>query len=160
MRFQCSSSKGITPYLQPWFLGSVKLGKGGPGGGNFCIHKYFYSQSAFWKSVRSEEHVDEDEDGQQGDRFSEHEAPTDLRAKLQFDPIDSRHLASTELIKSRVVKLLKNSENGLHLYHNLIVTIVISACSTSKNNITEVVVRGFSNLLSRTGDFSIFESEN
>jgi hypothetical protein len=106
---------------------SVKLGQGGPGGGNFCIHKYFYSRSAFWEGVRREEAAGEDEEGQDQEKQEEpigDEVLIDSRPKLQFDPIDSRHLASTQLIKSRLVRLLKNSENGLHLYQNLLVTIV------------------------------------
>lgn len=68
--------------------------------------------------------MEQDDDTQRGDESSEYIASAGPRSKLQFEPIDSRHLASTELIKSRVIKLLKNSENGLHSYQNLIVTIV------------------------------------
>ncbi|KIJ51348.1 hypothetical protein M422DRAFT_26765 [Sphaerobolus stellatus SS14] len=100
----------------------VKFAAGGPGGGNFCIHKYFYSGSSFWQSVREEEGMADDEVQEKGTtpERAESQQPGGI---LKFDPIDSRHLASAQLIKSRITTLLKNSENGLHHYHNLLVTI-------------------------------------
>ncbi|KAF8589533.1 hypothetical protein K439DRAFT_1332462 [Ramaria rubella] len=101
----------------------VKLGKGGAGGGNFCIHKYFYERSPFWEGVRREEHLSQG--NQHEKKFTGYEA-TGLdgpKLEVQFDPIDSRHLISAQLIKSRVVKLLKSSENGLHIYQNLIMAV-------------------------------------
>lgn len=92
----------------------VKLAKGGSGGGNFCIHKSFYLRSSFWQGIRDETtEINQDQEGakQHGGLFAE---------------MDSRHLASPELIKSRITKLLKMSENGLHYYHNLLVTIGFS----------------------------------
>lgn len=105
---------------------SIKLSQGGPGGGNFCIHKYFYARSPFWEGVRREEAAGGDEDDE--NPLEPIGSQVDSPSKLHFDPIDSRHLTSTQLIKSRLVRLLKNSENGLHSYQNLLVTIVSSVC--------------------------------
>lgn len=112
--------------ITTWFIFRVKLSKSGPGGANFCIHKYFYSQSAFWKSVRQENEEQGDGTQQQREKSPEHEDSVSSCFKPELDPIDSRHLASIEFVKSRVVKLLKNSKNGLHSYSNLIVSIVSS----------------------------------
>ena len=138
--------------ITTWFICRVKLSKSGPGGANFCIHKYFYSQSAFWKSVR-EENEEQDDRTQRREKSPEHEGSVSSCFKPQLDPIDSRHLASIEFVRSRVVKLLKNSKNGLHSYSNLIVSIVSSNCSTRKYMQLRQLQRGFRNPPGETGDF-------
>ncbi|KAF8526018.1 hypothetical protein BU17DRAFT_41424 [Hysterangium stoloniferum] len=100
----------------------VKLAQGGSGGGNFCVHKYFYTHSSFWQGVRREgEMVGQTEEDETQE--SEVDSSSRRQFKFRFDGMDSRHLASSEFIKSRIVRLLKNSQNGLHRYHNLLVTI-------------------------------------
>ncbi|GJJ08438.1 hypothetical protein Clacol_002654 [Clathrus columnatus] len=99
----------------------VKLSRGGPGGGNFCIHKSFYIRSPFWRGVRDEAH-ELGERREKEDTLNAAQHPGQI-----FDEIDTRHLASPELIKSRIIKLLKHSENGLHYYHNLLVAIGFNA---------------------------------
>ncbi|KAJ8595660.1 hypothetical protein M405DRAFT_929396 [Rhizopogon salebrosus TDB-379] len=42
---------------------------------------------------------------------------------LNFEPVDSRHMSSLQLIKNRIVKLLKASQSNIHPSNNLIVTI-------------------------------------
>lgn len=100
------------------FVIRVKLAQGGPGGGNFCIHKSFYIRSPFWQGIRDE--ANKREGGEENASSSAGQS-----ARL-FDEIDSRHLTSPELIKSRIIKLLKMSENGLRHCHNLLVAIVCS----------------------------------
>ena len=43
---------------------------------------------------------------------------------IQFDPIDSRHISSLQVLRSRVVKLLKHSKNNMHAYNNFSASIV------------------------------------
>lgn len=44
--------------------------------------------------------------------------------KLQFDPIDARFLSSAPLVRARLVKLLKHSQNQMHAYKNIMIAIV------------------------------------
>ncbi|KAI0080022.1 hypothetical protein K474DRAFT_383634 [Panus rudis PR-1116 ss-1] len=104
----------------------VKRKKSGVGS-NFCIHKYFFERSTIWREVVNEEAaaatVDlklEDEDlGANEDPSYQAKARTDLN----FTPIDMRHLSSLPLVRSRIVKLLKNSPHYMHTTHNLLVTL-------------------------------------
>ena len=104
------------------YLLSVKLKKAGVGA-NFCIHKYFFERSETWKTVQAEADEatqaenDQDDEPIDDDNESKH-------GSVRFDPIDSRHLSSLPLIKSRLVKLLKNSPSNIYKYANLIVAIV------------------------------------
>ena len=97
---------------------SVKLKKAGVGA-NFCIHKYFFERSDTWKNVRAEandvkqESDNEDEPMEDG-----------TESKVLFDPIDSRHLSSLPLIRTRLEKLLKSTPSNIHKFANLIVAIV------------------------------------
>ena len=43
---------------------------------------------------------------------------------IQFDPIDTRHLSSLAIIRSRLETLLRNSPHHMHITQNLLVTIV------------------------------------
>lgn len=98
-------------------------------GSNFCIHKYFFERSATWKTVLAEEaeanaidalKAELDEDVGLDDEID----GTPMNLQLAFDPIDLRHLSSTPLVRSRVIKLLKNSPHNMHTMHNLLATIV------------------------------------
>jgi hypothetical protein len=54
-------------------------------------------------------------------------------AQVHFEPMDSRHLASLPLIRSRVMKLLKSSKNNMHESTNMLLTIVKANLCPSKN---------------------------
>lgn len=96
-------------------LGSVKLPHRGGGGGNLCIHKYFYEGSDFWQKIRNEENLS---------RLDDPGTTMMGTDTTKFDAIDTRHLANPGVVKSRIITLLKNSENGLHAYPNLILALV------------------------------------
>ena len=95
---------------------SVKLRRGG-NTQNFCVHKYFFQCSPLWKQVREEEAraaigaPNGDAEGQSTD-------------SLQFDPIGPRHISSINVLRSRVVRLLNQSKNNMHAYHNFSARIV------------------------------------
>jgi hypothetical protein len=50
----------------------------------------------------------------------------DSKAVVSFDPIDSRHLSSLPLVRGRIVKLLKASQNNMHTSSNILFAIVCS----------------------------------
>ncbi|KAI0374486.1 hypothetical protein BV20DRAFT_961659 [Pilatotrama ljubarskyi] len=94
---------------------------------NLCVHKYFYERSPIWQQVAEEEKkaVSEEKDGDK-------EAPSDDEIDqdetkpfepVHFDPIDSRHLSSMPLLKSRLTKLLKNCPHYMHTSSNIMVKI-------------------------------------
>ncbi|KAJ6574623.1 hypothetical protein B0H19DRAFT_1124959 [Mycena capillaripes] len=103
----------------------VKVRRGGVGS-HFCIHRYFFDRSEFWKGIRDEETlaagaeapspatptVDQEEDG----------APPEPSG-LHFSPIDARHLSSMPLVKARIIKLLKASKNSMHASNNMLIAI-------------------------------------
>ncbi len=110
------------------FLLREKRKKSGVGS-NFCIHKYFFERSHTWQTVLAEEaeanaidalkaELDEDV-GLEDDASA---GPSTLG--ISFEPIDTRHLSSTPLVRARVVKLLKSSPHNMHTMHNLLTTIV------------------------------------
>lgn len=103
----------------------VKLRRGGVGS-NFCIHKHFFERSSSWREIRDEEAhatagheslqlVEEGDDVQGGESSS---------LRVQFDPMDARHLSSLPLVRARIIKLLMASDNRIHPAQNLLVTIV------------------------------------
>jgi hypothetical protein len=103
---------------------SVKKKKSGVGT-NFVIHKYFYERDLSWQQIRNEE-------AQAKDTLDvEQQLPDDLQSSegdskvtITFDPIDSRHLSSLALVRGRLIKLLKASQNNMHSSTNLLVAIV------------------------------------
>lgn len=72
------------------------------------LHKYFYARSEKWQQVHRasegtdirelEEELDPDEERENGEQFQ----------NLGFDPIDSRHLTSLQLIRTRLTALLES----------------------------------------------------
>jgi len=110
---------------------SLKLRAGGLAT-NMTIHRHFWERSPTWQRVYAEEleqAMSEDNTPNVGQEEQE-DAETDEKdakleaSKLHFDPIDARFLSSTQLVRSRVIKLLKNSQNQTHFYPNLIFAIV------------------------------------
>ncbi|KAI0032488.1 hypothetical protein K488DRAFT_49752 [Vararia minispora EC-137] len=99
----------------------VKLRRGGVGA-NFCVHKHFFERERLWQEIRDEaaaaaEGV-EYEDGAQDD--DEYDGGA---ANVKFDAMDARHLSSLEIVKARIVKLLKASDGFMHASQNLILKI-------------------------------------
>ena len=86
-----------------------------------------------WKAIQEEEAKDDEPivvgESRLHDGTPEDETPAAESLKLDFGPVDSRHMSSLQLIKNRVVKLLKASQNNMHALNNLIVTIVGDAQS-------------------------------
>ncbi|KLO19987.1 hypothetical protein SCHPADRAFT_816815 [Schizopora paradoxa] len=101
----------------------VKLRRGG-NSQNFCVHKYFYENSPYWKNIRTEEEMGFQEDAQPiasgSGQVETDGADNDTQG---FTPIDSRHLTSLNLLRSRIVKLLKQSPNCMHVYENIALKI-------------------------------------
>lgn len=102
---------------------------------NITIHRHFWERSPTWQRVYVEERASMEEARGGGNILSvDQEEPEDAEIdvkgakmeanKLQFDPIDGRFLSSSQLVRSRVIKLLKNSQNQTHFYTNLIFAIV------------------------------------
>jgi hypothetical protein len=104
---------------------SVKKKKSGVGT-NFVIHKYFYERDVSWQQIRSEEaqaeETPEAEHSPMPDGPDGNEA--DSKAAVSFDPIDARHLSSLPLVRGRLVKLLKASQNNMHTSSNILYAIV------------------------------------
>ncbi|KAG2370198.1 hypothetical protein BDR07DRAFT_1386752 [Suillus spraguei] len=112
-------------------LGLIIKARRGGVGNHSCIHKYFVERSAFWQRIQQEEAKD-DEPIVVGESHSQDATPVEDRTpsvaplELDFEPVDSRHLSSLPLIKKRIVKLLKASQNNIHASNNLIITIGFS----------------------------------
>ena len=110
---------------------SLKLRAGGLTT-NMTIHRHFWEHSPTWQRVYAEEleqAADEDNapnmgQEEQGDAETDEKDAKLEASKLHLDPIDARFLSSTQLVRSRVIKLLKNSQNQTHFYPNLIFAIV------------------------------------
>ncbi|KAG1777419.1 hypothetical protein EV702DRAFT_1179524 [Suillus placidus] len=109
-------------------LGLIIKARRGGVGNHSCIHRYFVERSAFWQQIQQEEAKD-DEPIVIGESHPEDTTPVDdgtpsaSPLELDFEPVDSRHLSSLPLIKNRIVKLLKASQNNIHASNNLIITI-------------------------------------
>lgn len=89
------------------------------------IHKYFYERDLSWQQIRNEEAEAEGrpelESGVPDDpQINE----GDSKIAVSFDPIDTRHLSSLPLVRGRLVKLLKASQNNMHSSTNMLVAIV------------------------------------
>jgi hypothetical protein len=54
----------------------------------------------------------------------EEPADEETSAKVDFEPMDARHLASLPLVRARIVKLLKSSESYTHPSKNMLLIIV------------------------------------
>jgi hypothetical protein len=102
---------------------------------NITIHRHFWERSPTWQRVYAEEQASmEQATGEDNTRNVDQEEPEDAEIdvkgakreanKLQFDPIDARFLSSSQLVRSRMIKLLKNAQNQTHFYTNLIFAIV------------------------------------
>ncbi|KAJ6519412.1 hypothetical protein C8R45DRAFT_1066116 [Mycena sanguinolenta] len=107
----------------------VKVRRGGVGT-HFCIHKYFFDRSEFWKGIRDEETRATADVGTPSSApipttsvppFEEDPPPE--HPDLDFPPIDARHLSSQPLVKARIIKLLKASKNLMHASHNMLIAI-------------------------------------
>jgi oxalate---CoA ligase len=102
----------------------VKKKKSGVGT-NFVIHKYFYERDSSWQQIRNEEaqaNGTPSAELQVPDDSQIHEG--DSKVTISFDPIDTRHLSSLPLVRGRLVKLLKASQNNIHSSTNMLVAIV------------------------------------
>ncbi|KAL4080394.1 hypothetical protein V8B97DRAFT_1863880 [Scleroderma yunnanense] len=108
-------------------LGLVIKARRGGVGNYTCIHKYFVERSPFWQQIQQEEAHD-------GEIFItganvqfpgtvEEAAASGEAAQITFDPIDGRHLSSLQLVKNRVVRLLRASANHMHASNNLLVAV-------------------------------------
>jgi hypothetical protein len=99
----------------------VKLRRAGVGA-NFCVHKHFFEREQVWQEIRGETAADvgDEEEGAEDD-----DVEVGAAADVKFDEIDARHLSSLELVKARIVKLLKASEGFIHPSQNLILKIVL-----------------------------------
>jgi hypothetical protein len=89
------------------------------------IHKYFYERDSSWQQIRDEEAQAEgtpEAEPQVLDDLQSNEG--DSKVAISFDPIDTRHLSSLPLVRGRLVKLLKASENNIHSSTNMLVAIV------------------------------------
>jgi len=108
-------------------LCSIKARRGGVG--NYtCIHKYFVERSPLWQQIQQEEAHDGEicitgANIHLPDTVEEATASNEV-AQITFDPIDGRHLSSLQLVKNRIVRLLRASVNHMHGSNNLLVAIV------------------------------------
>jgi hypothetical protein len=103
---------------------SVKKKKSGVGT-NFVIHKYFYERDLSWQQIRNEEaEAEETPEVESGVPDDPQVNEGDSKVTVSFDPIDTRHLSSLPLVRGRLVKLLKASQNNMHSSTNLLVAIV------------------------------------
>lgn len=130
------------------FCDRVKLRKGGIST-NFCIHKYFFERSPLWSQIKEEEARSKVSSIHQREApftiiqppateaeateldgilvpssMTDGSGSTQVNDLVRFDPIDSRHMASLELVRGRLVQLLLHSNNHLHVAQNLITALV------------------------------------
>lgn len=109
----------------------VKLRRAGVGT-NFCVHRYFFERESTWREIReeagdAEEAAGGKEDGRGEDDGEEDEDEGEgdsTPPAVHFEPIDARHLSSLSLIKTRVIKLLKQYKDHTYPVQNLVVSIV------------------------------------
>ncbi|KAG6333065.1 hypothetical protein ID866_6027 [Astraeus odoratus] len=92
-----------------------------------CIHKYFVERSPLWQQIQQEEANDSDiavtgPHVQMSDPVDKATVPNET-PEITFDPIDGKHLSSLQLVKNRIVRLLKASINHMHALNNLLVAI-------------------------------------
>ena len=113
----------------------LKVRRGGIGT-HFVIHKYFYERDTSWQQIREEENKAEAEASTKTQPSAEDGDSLEIStASLEFEPMDSRHLSSLPLLRSRIVKLLKASKNHIHQSNNILTTLVrISRFSSSSLN--------------------------
>lgn len=119
---------------------SQKLRQGGTAW-HVCVLNYFYERSPLWKSVReANNHVNDDEDNADDDQLTVdlEGAPTTERT-VSFEPMESRHLASLPLLRSRLVKLLKNCPNNTHAHQNILLKLV---CGLKCSILRELMCHG------------------
>ncbi|KAI8995421.1 hypothetical protein BD414DRAFT_410090 [Trametes punicea] len=99
---------------------------------NLCVHRYFYERSPIWQQVAEEEkkavseEQAQDQDGGAGasdDEIDHDQDETKPFEPVHFDPIDSRHLSSMPLLKSRLTKLLKHCPHYMHTSSNIMLKI-------------------------------------
>ncbi|KAI0768599.1 hypothetical protein BD413DRAFT_563329 [Trametes elegans] len=94
---------------------------------NLCVHKYFYERSPIWKQVVDEEKKAVSEEQAEDNEVDSDDAIDEDETKplepVHFDPIDSRHLSSMPLLKSRLTKLLKSCPHNMHTSSNIMVKI-------------------------------------
>ncbi len=125
---------------------SVKLRQPGVST-NIAVHKYFYERNPIWQQVVAEEKQAvsaaqaKDEEG--GSEEDEEEEETKPFTPVHFDPIDSRHLSSMPVLKSRLTKLLKACPHSMHTSNNLMLKIVCSPCLRGVRNAEGLGVAGF-----------------
>lgn len=93
-------------------------------GANFAILKHFYDSDPFWQSVREEGARDADLEGCETNQERTHSGFEGSEAFLHFDPIDARHLSSLDLLRSRIVTLLKAQERQMFLCTNILPVLV------------------------------------
>jgi transcription factor C subunit 3 len=125
LNLMCVSFLGYFIILNT-FCFSVKVRRGGVGT-HFCLHRYFFDRDPSWKNIREEESNAELRSTKQeesGDEASViHDGHTGA-ADPEFTLIDARHLSSLPLIRARVVKLLKRSQNHMHQSANMLLALV------------------------------------
>ncbi|KAH8120510.1 hypothetical protein DFH11DRAFT_1685786 [Phellopilus nigrolimitatus] len=101
----------------------VKLRRGGTSQ-NFCVHKYFFDRSPTWKKIREEElRVQEESTERETSAVTTAAGDNRTPDPLYFDPIDTRHLSSLNILRQRLVKLLKHSANETQQYTNIAIRI-------------------------------------
>lgn len=97
---------------------SVKLRRGG-NSQNFCVHKHYFDSGSSWKAIRDAENRAKEDSGKAEKTKGDNDADC-----LQFDPIDTLHLTSLPILRQRILKLLKHSEDGLVPYVNIALRVV------------------------------------
>jgi hypothetical protein len=94
----------------------------------FCVHRYFYEQSDYWKDVRKEEsRAQSAGTGNSKQKATHHESEeenSDDNEDSGFKPLDRRHLTSLVIVRARLLKLLERCANGMHVARNLITAVV------------------------------------
>ena len=76
-----------------------------------------------------------------GDSEEDEEEETKPLTPVHFDPIDSRHLSSMPVLKSRLTKLLKACPHNMHTSNNLMLGIVCPLRITSRGDADCIVCR-------------------
>lgn len=101
----------------------MKLRRGGTGT-NFCVHKYFFERSDAWRQIHEEELRAQAEVMEADSITADVNIGITAFNTTEFGEIDARHLSNINILRHRLVKYLKQSEDGTRPYYNIAVKLV------------------------------------
>ena len=99
---------------------------------NFCVHKYFFERSDAWRQIHEEELRAQADTMPPDSGIPEGEGT--ISNYEEFGPIDTRHLSNLNILRQRLIKYLRQSEDGIRPYLNIAVKLVSDLESSLKGS--------------------------